>query len=65
MAFKNHDELREKIEKALLRSGLRAREIALQTNTPLVIKEDGEIKHIMITEKDIQEFRESSKDTLQ
>ena len=42
------------IEKALNRSALKAREIALQTNTPIVIEEDGEVKHIKVTEQDVQ-----------
>lgn len=60
----NHDEFKNLIEKALNRSALKAREIALQTNTPIVIEEDGEVKHIKVTEQDVQEYRESIKDAL-
>ncbi|WP_291329788.1 hypothetical protein [Desulfovibrio sp. UCD-KL4C] len=61
---KNHDEFKDLIEKALKRSALKAREIALLTNTPIVIEEDGEVKHIKITEQDVQEYRESIKNAL-
>lgn len=61
---KKHDEFQSLIEKALKRSALKAREIALQTNTPIVIEEGGEIKHLKVTEQDIKEYRESIKDAL-
>ncbi len=60
----NHDEFKNLIEKALKRSALKAREIALQTDTPIVVEEDGEVKHLKVTEQDIKEYRESIKDAL-
>jgi len=60
----NKKELQDKIEKALKRSALKAREVAFQTNTPLVVRVDGELKHLTVTEKDILEYRESIKDVL-
>lgn len=60
----NHDEYKKLIEKALNRSALKAREIALQTNTPIVIEEGGEVKHIKVTGQDVRDYRESIKDSL-
>lgn len=60
----NKKELQDKIEKALKRSALKAREVAFQTNTPLVVRVDGELQHLKVTEKDILEYRESIKDVL-
>jgi hypothetical protein len=39
------------VEAALRRAAIRAREIAAQTGTPLIIYGDGEIKKIMISPK--------------
>jgi len=64
MPFKNSEELQEKIDRALKRSALKAREVAFQTKTPLVIEEDGEVKCIEVTQQDIQEYSESIKDAL-
>lgn len=58
----NKKELQEKIKKALKRSALKARGIVFQTGTPIVVKVDGEVKHLKVTEEDIQEYRESIKD---
>ncbi|MDK2955796.1 MAG: hypothetical protein PWQ57_1292 [Desulfovibrionales bacterium] len=64
MALKSSEELKELIEKALKRSALKAREIALQTNTPIVIEVDGEVKEVFVTEQDVQQYREEIKDAL-
>ncbi|AGW12403.1 hypothetical protein [Megalodesulfovibrio gigas] len=64
MAVKSREEMQELIEKALKRSALKAREVAFQTNTPLVVEVDGELKHIMVTEQDIQEYRKSIENAL-
>ncbi len=45
-------------EAALLRAALRAREIAAQTGTPLVIYEDGRVVKKKITYKDARAFSE-------
>lgn len=64
MTHHDREELLHKIDKALKLSALKAREIAYSTNTPLVIEEDGEIKHIKISAEDIKEYRELIKDAL-
>jgi ribosomal protein L25 (general stress protein Ctc) len=64
MALKSSEELKELIEKALKRSALKAREVALQTNTPIVIEVDGEVKEVFVTEQDVQQYREEIKDAL-
>jgi len=44
------DEIRDRdIERALLRAAIRAREIAMQTNTPLVIVRDGVLVEETVT----------------
>lgn len=46
-----NDDIRDRdIERALLRAAVRAREIAMQTNTPLVIVRDGVLVEEMVTE---------------
>ncbi|MCP4702846.1 MAG: hypothetical protein GY862_39195 [Gammaproteobacteria bacterium] len=44
----------EKVEAALRRAALRARETARRTGTPLIIYKDGQIVKIKIGEKDEQ-----------
>lgn len=39
------------VEQALRRAALRAREIAAQTGTPLVVYRDGKIQHLWVTPK--------------
>ncbi|HAS88176.1 MAG TPA: hypothetical protein DCS48_02575 [Desulfovibrio sp.] len=64
MTKETNNEMLTLIEKALKRSALQARETALQTNTPIVIKVDGKVQHVKVTEQDIKEYRESIKDAL-
>ncbi len=45
-------------EAALLRAALRAREIAAQTGTPLVIYKDGRVVEKKITLKDVRAYSE-------
>lgn len=56
--------LREMIDKAMKRAALRAREKALQTNTPIVIEVDGKVQALSVTAKDVEQYRESIKDAL-
>ena len=56
--------LREMIDKAMKRAALRAREKALQTNTPIVIEVDGKVQALPVTAKDVEQYRESIKDAL-
>lgn len=64
MAHKKDDNLRLLIEKGLKRSALKAREKALQTNTPLVVEVDGKVQEIKVTTQDVQNFREEIKEAL-
>ncbi len=64
MAHKSREEMQKLIEQGLERAALRAREIAFQTNTPLVIEEDGEVRRVWVTEEDIEAYRESIRDAL-
>ncbi|ACS80715.1 hypothetical protein [Maridesulfovibrio salexigens] len=64
MTKDNNNEMLTLIEKALKRSALKARETALQTNTPIVVKVDGKVQHVKVTKQDIEEYRESIKDAL-
>lgn len=52
------------IDKAMKRAALRAREIAVQTNTPIVIEVDGEVKAVRVTPSDVEKYRELIKDAL-
>lgn len=61
---KDSNEMLTLIEKALKRSALKARETALQADTPIVVKVDGKVQHVKVTEQDIAEYRESIKDAL-
>ncbi len=63
MSFSN-DELQKLIEDSLRLAALKAREVAFQTNTPIVIKIDGEVKTLKVTEQDIEEYRQSIKELL-
>jgi hypothetical protein len=42
--------------RALLRAARRAREIARQTNTPIVIVRDGVLVEEMVTDEDLEAF---------
>lgn len=64
MAIKNREEMQRLIESALKRSALRAREVAFRTGTPLVVEVDGQVRHLTITEQDIQEYRKTIRDAL-
>jgi ribosomal protein L25 (general stress protein Ctc) len=64
MTHNKDNKLRLLIEKGLKRSALKAREKALQTNTPLVVEVDGELKEIKVTTQDVQNFREEIKEAL-
>ncbi len=46
------------VEAALLRAALRAREIAFQTGTPLVIFKDGRVVEKKITREKVRAFAE-------
>jgi hypothetical protein len=50
--------------RALLRAARRAREIALQTNTPLVIVRDGKLVEETVTEEDLSRFPETTGTTV-
>ncbi len=52
------------IDKAMKRAALRAREIAVQTNTPIVIEVDGKVKAINVTPDDVEKYKELIKDAL-
>lgn len=60
----SHDELQSLIEKGLKRSALKAREIALQTDTPLVVEVDGKVQKIRVTTQDVEKYKEEIKDAL-
>ena len=62
MVLKNNKEMLALIENALKRSALKARETALRTNTPIIVKVDGKVQHVKITEQDVQQYREEIKD---
>lgn len=64
MAQCNHDELQTLIEKGLKRSALKAREIALQTDTPLVVEIDGKVQQVKVTSEDVQKYKDEIKDAL-
>jgi hypothetical protein len=64
MAHNKDDNLRLLIEKGLKRSALKAREKALQTNTPLIVEVNGEVQEIKITMQDVQNYREEIKEAL-
>ena len=64
MAQCDHDEFQTLIEKGLKRAALKAREIALQTDTPLIIEIDGKVQKVKVTQQDIEKFREEIKDAL-
>lgn len=48
-----HDPDLAKVEAALLRAGERAREIARETRTPLIIYKDGKIREYEVYNEDI------------
>ncbi|XXJ20817.1 hypothetical protein ACR42D_15005 [Desulfovibrio caledoniensis] len=52
------------IDNAMKRAALRAREIAVQTNTPIVIEVDGKVKAVRVTPSDVEQYRELIKDAL-
>ncbi|HVR40351.1 MAG TPA: hypothetical protein VMU84_14740 [Thermoanaerobaculia bacterium] len=56
---KSPDADMQAVPHALLRAARRAREIAMRTNTPLVIVRDGVLVHEYITEADLEEFDRS------
>ncbi len=64
MPHLTHEELLKKIDQGMHRAALRAREIALQTNTPIVIHVDGKVQEVWMTEQAIAEYREQYKDKL-
>lgn len=47
---------------AILRAALRAREIALQTNTHLVFMKDGVVVKEMVTQEDIDTLKQEIRD---
>ena len=47
---------------ALMRAALRAREIARQTNTPLVFMRDGVVVKEMVTDDDIEKLEQNIRD---
>ena len=60
----NNELLKDLIEKALKRAALSAREVALKTNTPIIIANDDEILEISVTEQDVMEYRKKIKDAI-
>ncbi len=57
--------VRELIEKGLKRAALEAREIAFRTNTPIIISVDGKVQEVMVTQEDIDAYKETIKDALE
>jgi uncharacterized protein YabE (DUF348 family) len=53
---KNKKDFSLDIEKAMKRAALRAREIALQTKTPIIVELNGKIKSIAVTHEDVNEY---------
>jgi len=53
---KNKKDFSADIEKAMKRAALKAREVALQTKTPIIIELNGKIESIAVTHEDINEY---------
>lgn len=64
MQSKINNSFANNIDKAMKRAALRAREKAVQTNTPIVIEVNGVVKTVAVTPADVESYRETIKDAL-
>ncbi len=53
------------IERGLKLAALEAREVAFRTHTPIIISVDGKVQKVMVTQEDIDAYKETIKDALE